>query len=659
MARKPAAKPARARFADLLAKHLADGTRPAAAAGEPWTYAAFAAEVTSPRENDFVSPRSVSNWCKGSALPEEIGPILRALFGPRDRHAESRERLRKAFQAARAEKHAAVIARAKPDPAGQRWVVEGEQLVIDRTERLTDRRAAKDPLRQQLQLAVRGFAAALADRAKRLSNSPLWGDLPATATAFHAVVDADPLRMPEQLGIAYARLLRLGRFLETDSRMRNDPVQDHDPLDPDIHGLLTDLVRTAAPWLRGFPTVAAWDDEAGKALVQAELFQPARDFTRIAHRQQTIPEGDAAEMELLAATADTDDYQGRKAGNRTVGGARNLILAAAMLVAAASLESTPSVGAGRSLVTRRAGRTLAEGEAEVEAFVATLPDDLRNALRALVQEGRQLDNSTSAIALLSAEPPVPEDVEAQARVMILRGHAPPSSWRPFIRSLDFQFATLEGLVPLARLTALQRLSLVYTAVSDLAPLTGLIGLQHLNLRATLVSDVVPLSGLTALKHLSLQGTRVSDLGPLSRLTNLQHLNLSVARVSDVTPLSRLTALQYLDLVDTQVSDVSPLSGLTALQHLNLSVTRVSDVTPLSRLTALQHLELVGTRVSDVTPLSRLTALQHLELVGTGVSDVSPLSGLAALQHLDLRRTGVRKVPSALAERLKDGLLLDH
>ena len=125
-------------------------------------------------------------------------------------------------------------------------------------------------MRQQLQVAIREFAATLADRAKRLSNSPLWGDLPATAAAFHAVVDGDPLRMPEQLGIAYARLLRLGRFLETNSRVRDDPMQEHDPLDPDIHGLLTDLVRTAAPWLRGFPTVAAWDDAAGKALVRAE-----------------------------------------------------------------------------------------------------------------------------------------------------------------------------------------------------------------------------------------------------------------------------------------------------------------------------------------------------------------------------------------------------
>jgi hypothetical protein len=55
-------------------------------------------------------------------------------------------------------------------------------------------------------------------------------------------------------------------------------------------------VRPAAPWLRGFPTVARWDDEAGKALVRASLFQPARDLTRIARERQAIPQRDATEM---------------------------------------------------------------------------------------------------------------------------------------------------------------------------------------------------------------------------------------------------------------------------------------------------------------------------------------------------------------------------
>src|SRR5271167_2235863 len=113
---------ARARFAKLLAGHLGAGTRPATPTGEPWTYADFAGNVPSSRDHPgksgYVSPRSVSNWCKGASLPDAIEPILRALFGTGDRHTQAREALRGAFQSARAEKNAAIIARAKREPAG-------------------------------------------------------------------------------------------------------------------------------------------------------------------------------------------------------------------------------------------------------------------------------------------------------------------------------------------------------------------------------------------------------------------------------------------------------------------------------------------------------------------------------------------------------------
>ncbi len=534
MARNPADSPARARFAALLAGHLAGGTRPANAAGEPWTYAAFA-------EKCAAAERSVANWCKGTTLPLEIEPILRALFGPlRDQHAAARTALRDAFLAARNEKRAETIAQAERDPAGATWVVQGDQLAIDRTARPTDRSAAADQLRQQLQAAIRDMAEELVGPAARLSNSRTWGSLSKTAAAFQAAVEGDPLLMPARLGDAYARLLRLGRFLETDIRVQRDPQADDGPLPADIHGLLTDLVRTAAPWLRGFPTVAGWDDEAGKALVRPELFQPAGEFARIARQQLAIPEQDADEVELLADARDADDYVGQKARNRAVGGATNLLLAAAGMVAAFLSGAVASDFSTRSLLVQRLGATLAAAEAQVEAFAATVPADLRQALLALVHEGRRLDPPAPAIVPAPPEPPVPDDVAAQARAMILAGHAPPEAWRPFITKLD-----LAGEKNFTRL----------------APLTGLTNLKILDLRNTQVSDAAPLAGLTNLQILYLRNTRVSDAAPLAGLTNLQYLGLSNTRVSDAAPLAGLTNLQTLDLSDTQVSDAAPLQQL--------------------------------------------------------------------------------------------------
>jgi hypothetical protein len=102
---------ARTQFATLLADHLARGTRPSTAAGEPWTYTEFAGEIPGARANQYVSERTVSNWCKGLALPGQIEPILRALFGPTSgaRHAEARGALLDAFRAAKVESRTATV----------------------------------------------------------------------------------------------------------------------------------------------------------------------------------------------------------------------------------------------------------------------------------------------------------------------------------------------------------------------------------------------------------------------------------------------------------------------------------------------------------------------------------------------------------------------
>ena len=282
------------------------------------------------------------------------------------------------------------MASAESDAAGSRWAVKDDQFAIDRATKQTDRNAATDPLRQQLQAAICDAAAELADIAGRISNSRTWGRVSLTAKLMHSLLAADPLTLPSRLGEIYAAMLRLGRFLETDIRVQRDTASLDDPLAPDIHGLLTDVVQMAAPWLRGFPTVAAWDDEAGKALVRADLFQPARDFTRIAREQQIISEQDSAEIEMLAETADEQDYQGQKAGNRAVGSAKNLLLATAGTVAVFLSGAVSSDFATRSLLVQRAGATLAAAEAQVEAIAANLPNDLRHALEALVKEGRWL-----------------------------------------------------------------------------------------------------------------------------------------------------------------------------------------------------------------------------------------------------------------------------
>ncbi len=126
MASKPPSDSARARFAASLGGFLAQGMRPATAKGQPWTNAEFAKEVPSTRIGKVRSASSVANWRNGELLPEEIPPILRALFGPSDRHAEARDALSnmyaEAFEEARVEK-----SRAQGVPSHASWDHQGAE----------------------------------------------------------------------------------------------------------------------------------------------------------------------------------------------------------------------------------------------------------------------------------------------------------------------------------------------------------------------------------------------------------------------------------------------------------------------------------------------------------------------------------------------------
>ena len=397
---------ARQLFAALLAKHLREGTRQGSSR-EPWTFAAFAGNVPSSRDHggEYVSPRSVSNWCKATALPDEIEPILRALFGPSDRHAAAREELREAFIRARNEKIAETTARARRDPAGSPAVIrpvatpsdpeDTERIDLDESGRPTDQRAASEATRRQLQSAIADTAAELAETAgRRLDNSRLWRRLPAVAASLQALAAGDPRQLIARLGDAYGLMLRLGRFLESDDRVRDDRMADDGPLDTDLHGLLTDLVRLAAPWLRGFPTIARCDDEAGKALQRAaeyrRLLGPARVYVEAAYREKAVTDRAATGIALLAEAAGdagAADFLGQKAGNRLVGNARNLMLAAAELYAAAMAGAVPQ---SRLALARRAGASLAAAGDAVERFAEAAPPDLARALRTLATEGGRL-----------------------------------------------------------------------------------------------------------------------------------------------------------------------------------------------------------------------------------------------------------------------------
>jgi Leucine-rich repeat (LRR) protein len=194
-----------------------------------------------------------------------------------------------------------------------------------------------------------------------------------------------------------------------------------------------------------------------------------------------------------------------------------------------------------------------------------------------------------------------------------------------------------ALGPLAALTKLTELSIVWTRISDISHLAALTALKRLNLQHTKVSDISPLAALTELTHLNIGYTHVNDISPLAALSRLCSLQLDYTSVSDISPLTNLVQLVKLSM--RSATNLSPLASLTALTELDLSYMKVTNISlqPLVGLVSLVKLHLDGCGgVTDISPLAGLTALTDLSLKHSlHLVDISPMAGLTALTRLDL------------------------
>ena len=506
----------------------------------------------------------------------------------------------------------------------------------------SDLAAASDSRLRQIQAVAARRADALARMSAGLQNT-VFGRLPVVAAALAEIAQFNPAELVERLGDAYDLSSELAMFIDIDQRVRDGLEPGEVPLPGEVHAALNLAVQIKASWLHGLPTVAGWQDAAGKARAQPVAPAHTRSMFRVARNRKAITAADFATMERLGA-ATAAGHQADKVRHRVEDGAKNLLLdlATARTAEQAGILA-PDDLVGR-LLAERALATLQGAKDDVAAFARRMPAGLGPMLLGLaaglnpppLQSQAEPESSDP-----EPDPPMPDDVEAQARALILAGQAPPPGWKLHIHKLDFS-ATIEerqkfksGGVPPPQGTA--------AAFHRTDLLAGLTSLQSLDLRNTQVSDLAPIAGLNSLQSLDLDSTRVSDLAPIAGLDRLQSLDLWDTLVSDLAPIAGFASLQSLNLTATKVSDLAPIAGLTSLQSLNLSYTRVSDLAPIAGLTSLQWLGLRYTQVSD------LAAVEALRRRGVKVhsSATSPKPALKPLATIYQATSMIARIGSSV------------
>jgi hypothetical protein len=218
-----------------------------------------------------------------------------------------------------------------------------------------------------------------------LDNALGWNGIAAASQRFLNGVRRPVEEVPGQLGSIYSAILELGSFLEQDSMLRQGAGYAADPLDPEVQRDLIDLVRTAAPWLRQFPTVRDLDDQAGAFLTREELINPGAALIRKARELALVSSDDAAAVTGLLDAARRGELQGHKARTRSAHSIRNLLYVSAGLLSGFFADATAASYSEKSALINHAGTYLVSAEESVTEFLVDLPEDLRRAFVELIK----------------------------------------------------------------------------------------------------------------------------------------------------------------------------------------------------------------------------------------------------------------------------------
>ncbi|MGP7795503.1 hypothetical protein [Sphingomonas sp. CLY1604] len=260
------------------------------------------------------------------------------------------------------------------EPAGDRF-----SMVADAAQ--GDLEAALRPMVGQMQNAILDKARNFAGLAVRVDNQPGWNGLSRSAGMLVELLDRPAAGVPTVLGHLYPTALEIGSFVELDQQLSAGAASYAAPLDPEVRRVLTDLVRSLAPWLRSFPSVRQADEDASRFLVEAAALQPVVQVIDVARETDLLETRDLETFRQLERASARGAFQGAKAAGVARRSGTNLVVVVVGFWASLMLDAVVSDFATTSPLAHKAGQFLVRGEKAIERMAKDMAPDLRHAIR--------------------------------------------------------------------------------------------------------------------------------------------------------------------------------------------------------------------------------------------------------------------------------------
>ncbi len=296
-------------------------------------------------------------------------------------------------------------------PLGNRWTLRDDRFHIDPKGDESDIAAAREPVTRQLYQALQRKAEAFAKLCAGIDDRHGWSGLEAAIARFHEEVSRDIDEIPAFIASVYDATVELGSFLDLDNDIRQAKNTNTTPLDPEVRRAFADLIRTAAPWVRGFPTARDLDDQTGAFLARRELFDPASKIVAGASAHNLISDRDRDLILALLAALERDGLVSHKAGVRGVQTVKGLTFKFLALLATFYSGAISSSYSNDSPIVKKISGVLVAQEIQITKILHDTPGDIRLALQAALDDLKrhQRDDIPPLVDGLAPKPPKRQD----------------------------------------------------------------------------------------------------------------------------------------------------------------------------------------------------------------------------------------------------------
>jgi len=257
---------------------------------------------------------------------------------------------------------AGAVARVVHDPHGANVaIVEGQARIVGAASE-GDIAAAQDPQTRQLHERTKVRAAAALSQAKRLHNQGGFGNIAENLDEFSKWIEGDTESVAQNISTVWELTVAIGTFIDRDDKAGSTPDDMTPKMDLAAREALDQLIVSAAPLVRRFPTAVA-NDEAYRAFKQPkEPVAPSMRLVLAGAGAQVIERETGQVLKIALEASEREGPQAEKSRSWSVPTVRKVVIA--MFVSVLGLGGAFATG-----VATKAGEKFGEKSHSVERMV--------------------------------------------------------------------------------------------------------------------------------------------------------------------------------------------------------------------------------------------------------------------------------------------------